>query len=101
MGKPPSTVERRSESVGFGSWHRDFDPFWAMYGGDADGLYVKPRQRGLGIAPAIIAALMCAQGKSSGLARLSDAKHHAGSLASVTRSAMITSKSSSHAQTCL
>jgi len=58
-------AERRGEPVGFGGWHEVFDPFWAMYGGEADGLYVKPRQRGLGIAPAIIAAI-CADIRSEG-----------------------------------
>ena len=36
-------AERRVEPVGFGGWHKVFDLFWAMYGGEADGLYVKPR----------------------------------------------------------
>ena len=58
-------AERRGEPVGFGAWHKVFDPFWAMYGGEADGLYVKPHQRGLGIAPAIIAAI-CADIRSEG-----------------------------------
>jgi GNAT superfamily N-acetyltransferase len=58
-------AERRGEPVGFGGWHKVFDPFWALYGGEADGLYVKPRQRGLGIAPAIIAAV-CADIRSEG-----------------------------------
>jgi GNAT superfamily N-acetyltransferase len=58
-------AERRGEPVGFGGWHKVFDLFWAMYGGEADGLYVKPRQRGLGIAPTIIAAI-CADIRSEG-----------------------------------
>jgi GNAT superfamily N-acetyltransferase len=58
-------AERRGEPIGFGGWRKVFDMFWATYGGEADGLYVKPRQRGLGIAPAIIAA-MCADIRSEG-----------------------------------
>jgi GNAT superfamily N-acetyltransferase len=58
-------AERRGEPVGFGGWHKVFDLFWAMYGGEVDGLYVKPRQRGLGVAPAII-AVICADIRSEG-----------------------------------
>jgi GNAT superfamily N-acetyltransferase len=58
-------AERRGEPIGFGGWHKVFDMFWAMYGGEADGLYVRPRQRGRGVAPAIIAAI-CADIRSEG-----------------------------------
>jgi GNAT superfamily N-acetyltransferase len=58
-------AERRGEPVGFGAWPKVFDIFWAMYGGEMDGLYVQPRQRGLGVAPTIIAAI-CADIRSEG-----------------------------------
>jgi hypothetical protein len=58
-------AERRGEPVGFDGWRKVFDMFWAMYGGEADGLDVKSRQGGLGVTPAIIAA-MCADIRSEG-----------------------------------
>jgi GNAT superfamily N-acetyltransferase len=58
-------AERRGEPVGFGGWHTVFDPFCVMYGGEADGLYVKPCYRGRGVAPMIIAAI-CAEIRREG-----------------------------------
>jgi GNAT superfamily N-acetyltransferase len=58
-------AERRGEPVGFGGWHEVFDRFWAMYGSELNGLYVKPCYRGREVAPAIIAAI-CADIRREG-----------------------------------
>src|SRR5262245_46479216 len=42
-------AERSTEPIGFGGWKRTFDMFWAMHGGEADGLFVKPAYRGRGV----------------------------------------------------
>jgi GNAT superfamily N-acetyltransferase len=48
---------RRGAVVGMGQWIRFYDMFWAMLGGKADWLYVRPEARGLGIAAVLIAAI--------------------------------------------
>lgn len=48
---------RRGCVVGMGQWSRIYDMFWAMYGGQIEWLYVRPEARGLGISPAIVAAI--------------------------------------------
>jgi GNAT superfamily N-acetyltransferase len=46
---------RHGRVVGMGQWTRIYDMFWAMFGGHAEWLYVRPEARGLGVAAAIIA----------------------------------------------
>jgi GNAT superfamily N-acetyltransferase len=69
FGKRPASyiliAENRGTPVGFGAWRRIFDMFWAMCGGEMDGLYVSPSQRGRGIAASIIAAV-CADIRREG-----------------------------------
>ena len=48
---------RRSEIVGMAQWWRIIDMFWAMQGGHAEYLYVRPSVRGLGVGAAIIATI--------------------------------------------
>lgn len=58
-------AELRGQSVGMGLWRKVFDFFWGWYGGEIEGLYVRPSVRGLGVAPAILAA-MCADMRGQG-----------------------------------
>jgi len=51
--------------VGMGQWTLIYDMFWAMYGGSAEWLYVRPEARGRGIAAAIVAEI-CAQIRNAG-----------------------------------
>jgi GNAT superfamily N-acetyltransferase len=48
---------RHGRIVGMGQWSRIFDVFWSMYGGQIEWLYVRPEARGIGISPAIVAAI--------------------------------------------
>ncbi len=48
---------KRGRVVGMGQWTRMYDMFWAMFGGHAEWLYVRPDERGRGIAAAIVAAI--------------------------------------------
>jgi len=48
-----------------GQWTLIYDMFWAMYGGNAEWLYVRPEARGRGIAAAIVAEI-CAQIRNAG-----------------------------------
>jgi GNAT superfamily N-acetyltransferase len=58
-------AEKRKEPVGFAGWRRVFDMLWAKYGGEMDGLYVKPAHRGRGIAVCIVATV-CADIRRQG-----------------------------------
>jgi GNAT superfamily N-acetyltransferase len=51
--------------VGMGQWTLIYDMFWAMFGGNAEWLYVRPEARGRGIAAAI-AAEICSQIRDAG-----------------------------------
>jgi GNAT superfamily N-acetyltransferase len=51
--------------VGMGQWTRIYDMFWAMFGGNVEWLYVRPKARGLGIAAAIVAEI-CRQVRLAG-----------------------------------
>ena len=51
--------------IGFCGWRKIYDMFWAVYGGDAIGLYINPQYRGQGIA-AILVATMCSEIRDSG-----------------------------------
>ena len=50
-------AERHAELVGFGMWRRVFDVLWAVYGGEMDGLFVRPAHRGRGIGATLVAAV--------------------------------------------
>jgi GNAT superfamily N-acetyltransferase len=56
---------REGRVVGMGQWTRIYDMFWAKYGGHIEWLYVRPEARGLGISPAIVAAI-CADVRDRG-----------------------------------
>lgn len=56
---------RNDEIIGFCGWKKTYDMFWAMFGGEVIGIYVKPKYRGQGIA-AILVAKICAQIRDSG-----------------------------------
>jgi N-acetylglutamate synthase-like GNAT family acetyltransferase len=58
-------AERKAAAVGFGAWRKTYDVFWSMYGGDGIGLYVRPSNRGLGVALCIVAAI-CAEIQGQG-----------------------------------
>jgi len=58
-------AELRGQSVGIGVWRKIFDFFWGWYGGEVEGLYVRPSVRGLGVAPAILATI-CADIRAQG-----------------------------------
>ena len=56
---------REGRVVGMGQWARIYDMFWAMFGGQIEWLYVRHEARGVGISPAIVAAI-CADVRASG-----------------------------------
>ena len=58
-------AERNSIILGMGQWMREYDMFWAQFGGVLEWLYVKPEYRGSGVAAAIVAEL-CSQIRKSG-----------------------------------
>lgn len=59
-------AELAGEPIGFGMWRRSYDLFWAIYGGEALGLYVVPSRRGHGVAAAIVAAMAAAIQRDGG-----------------------------------
>lgn len=58
-------AEKDDGPVGFGAWRRVFDLYWALEGGEIEGLYVTQPYRGSGIAAQIIAAV-CADIRNEG-----------------------------------
>ncbi len=59
-------AERQSRIVGMGQWRLIYDMFWAMFGAEAEWLYVRPECRGTGIVAAIVARI-CAQAREAGV----------------------------------
>ena len=58
-------AEGRSGVIGYAAWRRGFDYFWAMWGGDLEGLFVRPEARGRGVAAALVARI-CADVRAQG-----------------------------------
>jgi GNAT superfamily N-acetyltransferase len=58
-------AETRDEVVGFAGWTRIYEVYWAIYGGQPIGLYVKPAFRGTGVA-AMLLASVCAGIRAEG-----------------------------------
>lgn len=56
---------RRDRIVGMAQWFLIYDVFWAMYGARAEWLYVRPEQRGLGVA-AVLVAEICGRSRRAG-----------------------------------
>jgi len=51
--------------VGYAGWRLGFDPFWAQWGGDAEGLFVRAESRGCGIG-VLLLAKVCAEVRAAG-----------------------------------
>jgi GNAT superfamily N-acetyltransferase len=51
--------------VGYAGWRLGFDPFWALWGGDVEGLFVRAERRGRGIGVQLLARV-CAEVRAAG-----------------------------------
>jgi GNAT superfamily N-acetyltransferase len=58
-------AEERGRVIGYAGWRRGFDFFWAMWGADAEGLFVRREARGRGVAAALVARV-CAEVRAGG-----------------------------------
>lgn len=56
---------RDARVIGMGQWTLIYDMFWGVYGANAEWLYVRPEQRGRGIAAAIVSGI-CAEVREAG-----------------------------------
>ncbi len=58
-------AERAGRLIGFAGWRPIFDLFWAMHGGEAEGLFVRAEERGRAVAVGLVAAV-CADIRAHG-----------------------------------
>jgi GNAT superfamily N-acetyltransferase len=58
-------AEERGRVIGYAGWRRAFDFFWAMWGADVEGLFVRPEARGRGVAAALVAQV-CTEVRAGG-----------------------------------
>jgi hypothetical protein len=58
-------AERGQRLIGFAGWRPAFDMFWAMHGGEAEGLFVRAEERGRAVAVGLVAAV-CADIRARG-----------------------------------